>query len=81
VPRFHEKEGAERNRRGAGVEKERVEQKDQKIGKYEEDGSEQVIGTLIECIVRWDRACSSRRTMRALSQGLRRLSLPPPLPF
>jgi hypothetical protein len=25
-----------------------VEQKDQKIGKYEEDGSEQVIGALIE---------------------------------
>jgi GxxExxY protein len=38
----------ERNRRGAAAEKEGVEQKDQKIGKYEEDGSEQVIGALIE---------------------------------
>jgi hypothetical protein len=38
----------ERNRRGA-AEKERLKQKDQKIGKYEqEDGSEQVIGALIE---------------------------------
>ena len=38
----------ERNRRGAAAEKERVEQKDQKIGRYEEDRSEQVIGALIE---------------------------------
>ena len=38
----------ERNRRDAAAEKERVEQKDQKIGKYEEDASEQVIGALIE---------------------------------
>jgi hypothetical protein len=36
-----------RNRSGAAVERERVEHKDQKIGKYE-DGSEQVIGALIE---------------------------------
>jgi hypothetical protein len=55
----------ERNRRDAAAEKERVEQKDQKIGTYEEDASEQVIGALIECIRRWDRACSSRRTRRA----------------
>jgi hypothetical protein len=53
VPRFHEREGfraspLERDRRGAAAERERVEQKDQKIGKYEEDGSEQVIGALIE---------------------------------
>jgi GxxExxY protein len=34
--------------RGAAVEMERVEQQDQKIGKYREDGSEPVIGALIE---------------------------------
>jgi hypothetical protein len=52
VPRLHERRGPtgslERNRRDAAAEKERVEQKDQKIGKYEEDASEQVIGALIE---------------------------------
>jgi GxxExxY protein len=49
VPRFHEKEGWDECRQppGAAVEMERVKQKDQKIGKYE-DGSEQVIGALIE---------------------------------
>jgi hypothetical protein len=34
--------------RDAAVEMERVEQQDHKIGKYREDGSEQVIGALIE---------------------------------
>jgi GxxExxY protein len=37
-----------RNRRGAATEKERVEHKDQKSGRYEKDGSEPVIGALIE---------------------------------
>jgi hypothetical protein len=41
----------ERNRRGAAAERERVEQKDQKIGKYEEDGSEQVIGAAAPSIL------------------------------
>jgi hypothetical protein len=36
-----------RNRRGAAAKKEMVEQKDPKIGKYEEDGSEQVIGASV----------------------------------
>jgi hypothetical protein len=54
----------EGNRRGAAAEKERVEQKDQKIGKYEEDGSEQVSGAVIE-VHRAGPGRSNRPTKRA----------------